>query len=109
NAHTLRHIDEAATTPHGAVQRCKLIVGWWNDSAKMLLHQVWIQAQSRVHIGEDHAQLFEVFTNLVINGFALVLSGHACQELALGLWNAQAIKRILNLDGNVFPCLALLL
>src|SRR5205807_6249584 len=109
NAHALRYIDEAATTPDGTIQRSEFVIGRWNDGAKMFFHQVWIQAQSRVHIGEDHAQLLKVFAYLVINGFTLVLSGHTRQELALGLWNAQAIKRIFNLDRDVFPCLTLLL
>jgi len=45
----------------------------------------------------------------VVDGFTLVLGGDACQELTLGLRDAQAIKGIFNLGGDVFPRLSLLL
>ena len=109
NAYTLRHVDEAATAPDGAVQRGELIVRWGDDGAEMFFDEVGIQAQRGIHIGKDHAQLLKVFAHLVIDGLTLILGRHACQELALSLGNAQAVKGIFNFSGYVFPRFALLL
>jgi hypothetical protein len=45
----------------------------------------------------------------VIDGLTLVLRGHACQVLALGFGNAQAVECIFNLARHIFPGFALLL
>src|SRR3989442_511536 len=76
---------EAAAAPNSAVQRCKFVVRWRNDRAEVLLHEVGIQAQSRVHVGKDNTQLLKIFTYLVVDSLTLVLGRHACQELTLGL------------------------
>src|SRR5947199_5486105 len=107
--HALWHIHETTTAPDSAVQRSKLVIRWRNDCAKVLLHEVWIQAQSSIHISKDNANLLKIFTHFVIDGLALILSSHACQELTLGLGNTQAIKCIFNLNRNVFPCFTLFL
>src|SRR5207245_2438866 len=60
NAHALWHIDKAATTPHRAVERCEFIIGWRNNGAEVLFDEVGIQAQRRIHISEDNAQLLQV-------------------------------------------------
>src|SRR5258708_22033106 len=109
NAHPLRHVYEAPPAPHSAVQRCKFVVRWRNDPAEVLLHEVRIQAQSRVHVGKDNTQLLNIFTYLVVDSLTLVLGRHACQELTLGLRYAQAVKSILNLSRYIFPRLTLLL
>src|SRR5215469_3467591 len=107
--HALRHIHETAAAPDSAVQRGKLVVRWRNDCPEVFLHEVGIQAQGRIHIGKDNAYLLKVFAHLVIDSLTLVLISHTCQELALGLGNAQAIKRIFNLSRNFVPRLTLLL
>src|SRR5258708_12591769 len=109
HADTLWYINEAATTPHRAVQSCELVVGIRDNCAKVLFDQIGVQAQGRIHIGEDNTQFLQVFAYLVINRFTLVLGSHARKELALGLWNTQAIKGIFDLGRDLFPGLTLLL
>ena len=74
----------------------------------MLFDDVGIQAQRRIHVGEDHAQLLQVFAHLVVDRLTLVLCGHTCQVLLLSLRNTQSIKGVLNLCWDVVPGLALL-
>ena len=107
--YALRDVDEATTTPYSAVQRSELVVRWRNDRAKVLLHEVRVLAQCCIHVSEDDAQFLQVLTYFVVNCLAFVLCSHASQELALGLWNAQAIKGVFDLGRNLFPGLPLLL
>src|SRR5215831_17235920 len=87
--HALWYVYEAATAPHRAVERCEFIVGWWNNGTEVFFYDVGIQAQRRVHISEDHADLLKIFAHFVIDCFTLVLCCHACQELALSLRDTQ--------------------
>src|SRR6266568_1996803 len=109
DANAFWDVDEAATTPHGAVQCRELVVRVRNDRAKVFFDNIRVQAQSCVHIGEDNAELLQVLTHFVVDGFTLVLRGYTGEELALSFWNTQAVKGIFNLERYVFPGLALLL
>jgi hypothetical protein len=69
----------------------------------VLADEVLVLAQARVHVHEDHALLLEVLAHLVVDDLGLVLRAHAGQELALGLGDAQAVERALDVLGHVVP------
>ncbi|MCG3121557.1 MAG: hypothetical protein ALAOOOJD_04712 [bacterium] len=64
--------------------------------------------QRRLGIQKNHAQLFPLFLQGMINHFGLILRADAAEKLALGLGNAEAIKRLLDIGRHVVPTPALL-
>ena len=60
-------------------------------------------AQRRVHVHEDDALLLEVLADLVVDDLGLVLGADAGEELALGLGDAEAVERVLDVVGDVVP------
>ena len=60
-------------------------------------------AQRGVHVHEDHALLLELLVHLVVDDLGLVLGADAGEELALGLGDAEAVERPLDVLGHVVP------
>ena len=60
-------------------------------------------AQRRVHVLEDHALLLEVFADLVVDDFGLVLGADSGQELPLGLRDPEPVEGLLDVLGHVVP------
>ena len=60
-------------------------------------------AQSVFDRQENNTQLFEVLEDGVVYHLRLILGTHPCQELALGLGNAQLVEGVLDIGGNVIP------
>src|SRR5437763_5124630 len=71
DVHTLGHVDKRAAGPYGRVQRGELVVTGRDDRAEILPEKVFLLAQTGVRVEEQNALTFEVFTNLVVNNFAL--------------------------------------
>ena len=72
--HARRHVDERAARPHRRVQRGELVVVRRDDRPEVLLHEIRVVAECRVHVGEDHTDLVELLLDLVIDDLGLVLS-----------------------------------
>src|SRR6266542_3119498 len=63
-----------------------------------------------IPVGEDHALLFQVLPDLVVDHLGLVLRGHAGDEaLLLGLGDAEPVVGVLDVSGQLVPARCLLL
>ena len=56
--HARRHVDERPARPHGRVQRGELVVVLRDDRPEVLLDELLVLAQPRVHVEEEHALRF---------------------------------------------------
>ena len=109
HVHARRHVDERTTRPDGAVQGRELVVRRRDDRAKVLLDDVGMQLQRRVHVGEQHALFRERLFDRVIDRLGLVLRANARQELLLGFRNAKPVEGALHVRGHLVPVLRALL
>ena len=103
-----RDVDERAAGPHRRVERGELVVPGRDDGAEVLLDQVGVLAQGRVHVAEQDPLLGQVVAVAVVDDLGLVLGGDAGEVLALGLGDAQLLVRRLHLLGQVVPVVDLL-
>ena len=72
--------------------------------------QLWLLTEGGVGVEEEHALLFEVLTDGVVDHLGLVLRGHTGDEtLLLGLRDAQLVVGVLDVLGELFPGRGLLL
>ena len=110
DVHARRHVDERSARPHRGVQRGELVVAGRDDRAEVLLEELGVLAQRRVGVHEDDTLSFELLVDLVVDDLGLVLRGDAGdQALTLGLGDAQALVRVADLFGKLFPRAGLLL
>ena len=98
-----RDVDERAARPHGAVERGELVVVRRDERADVLADEVLVLAQRGVHVHEHDALRLELLVDLVVDGLGLVLRADAGEELALGLGDAEAVERLLDVLGDVVP------
>ena len=109
DAHAGRHVDERAARPHGRVERGELVVVRRNDRAHVLLDDVLVLAERRVHVEEDHALRLEVGLQLVVDDLRLVLGADAREVLLLRLRDPELVPGVEDLRRQVFPLVDLLL
>jgi hypothetical protein len=102
-------VDERAARPDRRVQRRELVVVLRDDRPEVLLDEVLVLAQARIHVEEEHALLRQVFLELVVDDLGLVLGADTGEVLLLGLWDAQLVPRVLDVGRQVFPRIGLLL
>ena len=106
----LRDVDERASRPDGAVQRGELVVVRGDDRREVLLDELLVLAEPRVHVEEDHALLGQVLLNLVVDDLGLVLGADAGDELLLlGRRDAQLVPGVLDVGRQVLPGVGLIL
>ena len=91
------------------VERGELVVVLRDDRAEVLLHELGVLAQRRVHVAEDDALALEVFAVAVVDDLGLVLGGDAGEVLALGLGDAELLVGLLDRVGQLVPGVDLLL
>src|SRR5215207_2827030 len=108
-ANARRDVHERASRPHGRVQRRELVVVRRDDRPEVLLDDVLVLAQSRVHVQEDDALLFELLLQGVVDDLGLVLRPDTCQALPLGLRDAELLECVLYVVGHIIPGAALVL
>ena len=71
---------------------------------KVLADHVGILAvQGALHIGVHHAQGRDLFPDVVVDQLGVILSAYTGQRFPLGLGDAQGVKRILDLLGDLGP------
>ena len=105
--HARRDVDEGTAAPHSAVQRRKLVVRGGHALHEVLLHHVGVGAgQGALHIGVDDALRGDLLLDVVVNDLGVVLCADARQARALGLRNAQTLKRVLDVIGHFAPLAA---
>src|SRR5215203_570076 len=109
HANARRDVHERASRPHGRVQRRELVVVRRDDRPEVLLDDVLVLAQSRVHVQEDDALLFELLLQGVVDDLGLVLRPDTCQALPLGLRDAELLECVLYVVGHIIPGAALVL
>ena len=107
--HALRHVDERAARPDGRVQRRELVVVLRDDRPEVLLHELLVLAQPRVHVEEEHALLLELLLDLVVDDLGLVLGADPGEVLLLRLGDAELVPRVLDVGRQVLPRVDLLL
>ena len=103
-----RYVDERAARPDGRVERCELVVVLRDDRGEVLLHELLVLAQARVHVEEDHALRLEVGLELVVHDLGLVLRADAGEVLLLRLRDAEAIPGVQDLSRQILPRVGLL-
>ena len=104
HGHPWRHIHEGTTGPHSPVQSSKLMVAGRHQLHEVLADHVGILAvQSALHIGVHHAQGRDLFADVVVDQLGVILSAYTGQRFPLGLGDAQGVKRILDLLGDLGP------
>jgi len=105
----LGDIDEGAARPHRGVERGKLVVPGRDRGPKVFLEDFGVFLEAGVGVEEDHALLFQVLADLVVDHFGFILGGHAIdQALAFRLGDAQAVIGLLDVLGQVVPRLGYL-
>src|SRR5215204_197623 len=109
HANAGRDVHERAARPHGRVQRREFVVVRRDDGPEVLLDDVLVLAQSRVHVQEDDALLFELLLQGMVDDLGLVLRPDACQALPLGLRDAELLEGVLYVVGHIVPGAALVL
>ena len=84
-----RHVDERATGPHCGVECRELVVVRGNDGAEVGTNDFGMLTKSGIHVGEDDALGFKIFTVLVVHDFGFVLRRNAGKVLALGFGDTE--------------------
>ena len=87
----------------------ELVVVLRDDRPEVLLDELLVVAERRVHVEEDHALLLEALLELVVDDLALVLRADAGEVLLLGLRDPELVPRVLDVGREVLPRLRLLL
>jgi hypothetical protein len=108
DADSRRNVDERSTRPDRRVQRGELVVVVRDDRPEVLLDQLRVLAQTRIHVEEEDTLLLEILPQRVVDDFTLVLRTDAGEELPLRLRNAELLEGVLDVLGNLFPRFALL-
>ena len=104
-----RHVDERPARPDGRVECGELVVVLRDDRREVLLDELLVLAQPRVHVEEDHALALEILLELVVDDLRLVLRAHAGEVLLLGLRDPEPVPRVEDLGREVLPLVHLLL
>ena len=105
----LRDVDERAARPDRGVQRRELVVVRGDDRPEVLLDELLVLAQPRVHVEEDHALLGQLLLQVVVDDLGLVLGADAGEVLLLRLGDAELVPGVLDVGRQVLPGLGLLL
>ena len=71
--------------------------------SEILLDNLREFLQPAVHIKEQDSLFFEVFSDGVVNGFRLVLSGDSAEPFLLSFWDSQTIERVFDVFWNIIP------
>src|SRR3546814_12382286 len=78
--------------------------------SEVLLEQLRVLLETGVRVEEDDTLLLEILTDRVVDDLGLVLSCDAGNEaLLLRLGDAELVVRVLDVLGQVFPRLGLLI
>ena len=89
---------------HTAVfKAAELVVVRRDHRAKVLLDDLRMLAQARIHIKEYDALRFQILLDIVINRLAVVLRRYAMQELLLGFRNAELVEGVFDFLRNIVP------
>jgi hypothetical protein len=103
-AHAGGHVDERASAPYRTVQRRELVVGGRDEVHEALTDEVLIGAVQRLLDARvDHALLGHLVAHVVVDELGVVLGAHAGQARPLGLGDAQALERVLDVRGYARP------
>ncbi len=109
DVHARRDVDERAARPDRGVQSCELVVVLRDDRPEVLLDELLVLTQARVHVKEEDSLLLEIPLKLVVHDLGLVLRAHACEVFLLRLGDAELVPGVEDLGRQVLPALGLLL
>ena len=77
DVNALGNVNKRTARPDGRVERCKLVVARRDDRSEVLPEKVFVLTECRVGIQEQHTLLLQVFPDLVVDDFGLVLRRNA--------------------------------
>ena len=102
-----RNVHKRTAAPHSAVQRRKLVVSGGHALHEVLLHHVGVGAgQGALHVGVNNTLGGDFLLDVVIDDLGVVLRTDARKARTLGLGDAQALKRVLDILGHIAPLAA---
>src|SRR2546421_12492659 len=80
-----------------------------DDRPEVLLDDLLVLAQARVHVEEEHSLLGQLLLQLVVDDLRLILRPDAREVLLLGLRDAEPVPRVPDVGRQVLPRVRLLL
>ena len=99
-----RDVDEGAAGPDGGVERGELVVVGRDHGGEVLADEFGVLTQRLVGAEEEHALLFQVFADVVVDDFGVVLRADAGQQaLLFGLGDAELVVGVLDVLGHIVP------
>ena len=101
--HAGRDVDERPARPDRRVEGRELVVVRRDELAEVLLHEVGVLAQRRVHVAEQHTLARQVVPVAVVDDFAFVLGGDPGEVLTLGLGDPELVVGGLDRVGKLVP------
>ena len=102
--HTFRHVDERSTGPCGGVQCREFVVVAWNALAEILLDDFRIFLDRSVGVDENHALVFEILLDRVVDDFGFILCRDAGDKTAFFRFrNAKLVIRRADLIRQFLP------
>ena len=99
----LRHIDEGAAGPDGIVQRRKFMIIRCDQFPEVRLDELRVFLHSRLKVDVDDALLFQLFLDIVINHFRVVLRADTGERFLLRFRDAEAVESVTNILGKILP------
>ena len=86
--------------PDGAIQCGESIVGVRHHTGKMFPEKVRILFEPVFNAQENNTLLFQIFLDVVIDHFRIVLRADACQILLFRFGQTEAVKVFLIFSGT---------
>ena len=99
----LGYIDERATRPDRTMQRGELMRLRRHKRHEILLNDVTVLLQRRLHVRIHNALLHERLLNRVVDHLRVVLCANPCERRFLCLGNPQTVECILDVLGHLIP------
>ena len=99
----LRHIDEGAAGPDGIVQCRKFMIIRCDQLPEVRLDELRVFLHSRLKIDVDDALLFQLFLDIVIDHFRVVLRADTGERFLLRFRDAEAVKGVTDILGEILP------
>ena len=99
----LRHIDEGAAGPDGIVQCRKFMIIRCDQLPEVRLDELRVFLHSRLKVDVDDALRFQLFLDIVIDHFRVVLRADTGERFLLRFRDAEAVKGVTDILREILP------